>query len=184
VVDGQVIPAPVHQIFSSGRQAKVPLIVGANTGEGSLRTNVPEMANLHSAAGARTWVYNFSQLPLGWRRENGCVAFHGLELSYVFGAIPVGLSSPTTLFLARGGGCTQKTPAYDAQDLKVADQASKIWAQFAKTGDPSVPGLIQWPRYTQANNVYLDIGTPLAVKRNVQSAYVPPPPSAGGGGGR
>ena len=54
--------------------------------------------------------------------------------------------------------------------MKVADQASKIWAQFARTGDPSVPGLVKWPRYTEAGDAYLDIGTPLAVKRGVQSA--------------
>jgi para-nitrobenzyl esterase len=177
-VDGRVIPAPVRQLFETGRQAKVPLIVGANTGEASLRTSVPEMANLHSAAGYPTWVYNFSQLPLGWRREQGCVAFHGLELPYVFGAIPVGLTSPTTQGLARGGGCSVRTPETDAQDMTLADQASRVWAQFAKTGNPSVPGLVDWPRYTEANNTYLDIGTPLTVKRNIQSAYVAPPASA------
>ncbi len=178
VVDGQVIPDSVNALFASGRHNKVPLIVGANEGEASLRSNVPEMADLHSAAGAPTWVYSFSQLPAGWRAEKGCVAFHGLELTYVFGAIPVGLTSATTLGLARGGGCTTRTPAHDDQDMKVADQASKIWAQFAKTGDPSVPGLIHWPKYTKAANTYLDIGTPLEVKRTIQNAYVAPPPTA------
>lgn len=177
-VDGDVIPAPVHELFAQGKQNKVPLIVGANTGEGSLRSDVPEMVNLHSAAGNPTWVYNFSQLPLTWRNEKGCVAFHGLELAYVFGAIPNGLTSPTTQGLARGGGCTPKAPEHDAADVKVADQASRIWAQFAKTGNPSVPGLIDWPRYTKANNAYLDIGTPLQVKQNIQTAYIAPPAGA------
>jgi para-nitrobenzyl esterase len=179
VIDGDVIPAPVHELFSSGRQHKVPLIVGANEGERSLQTDVPEMANLHSASGAPTYVYNFSQLPLGWRREKGCVAFHGLELSYVFGAIPQGLRSPTTQGLARGGGCSVRPPEHDAEDVKVADQASRLWAQFAKSGDPSVPGLVTWPKYTQANNAYLEIAAPLAVKRNIQNAYVAPPPGSG-----
>lgn len=177
-VDGAVIPAGVRELFETGRQAKVPLIVGANTGEASLRTSVPEMANLHSKAGNPTYVYNFSQLAAGWRKEPGCVAFHGLELAYVFGAIPVGLTSPTTLGLARGGGCSTRTPAHDDADMKVADQASKIWAKFAKTGNPAVPGMTEWPRYTEANNAYLDIGTPLAVKRNIQSAYIAPPATA------
>jgi len=181
VVDGDVIPTPIREQFEKGQQAKVPLIVGANTGETSLRTSVPEMANLHSASGAPAYVYNFSQLPLGWRRERGCVAFHGLELTYVFGAIPVGLTSATTQGLARGGGCTVRTPEHDDQDMRVADQASRIWAQFAKTGNPAVPGLTEWPSYTQANNTYLDIGTPLAVKRTIQNAYVAPPASAGSG---
>ena len=181
-VDGTVIPATVRTLFETGRQAKVPLIVGANAGEASLQTSVPEMATLHSASGAPTYVYSFSQLPLGWRREKGCVAFHGLELTYVFGAIPVGVTSPTTQGLARGGGCTVRTPETDADDLKVADQASKMWAQFAKTGDPSVPGLPAWPKFTAANNAYMDIGSPLAAKRNVQTAYTAPPPAAGRAG--
>jgi para-nitrobenzyl esterase len=175
VVDGEVIPAPVHELFAQGRQNKVPLIVGANEGEASLRADVPEMARLHSASGAPAWVYSFSQLPLGWRREPGCVAFHGLELAYVFGAIPMGLTSPTTQGLARGGGCSVRPPEHDAQDAKVSHEFSKVWAQFARTGAPSVPGLIDWPPYTAADPAYLDIGAPLQVKRGVETAYVAPP---------
>jgi para-nitrobenzyl esterase len=175
-VDGTVIPKAINEMFLAGEQRKVPLIVGANAGEAMLQSSVPDMANLHSKAGAPTWVYNFSQLPLGWRQEEGCVAFHGLELTYVFGAIPTGLSSATTQGLARGGGCSVRLPEHDDQDMTVADQASTIWAQFAKTGNPSVPGLIDWPAYTEANNAYLDIGTPLAAKTGIQSAYTPPPP--------
>jgi para-nitrobenzyl esterase len=178
VVDGDVIPATVRDLFAAGRQAKVPLIVGANQGEASLKTSVPGMANLHAASGAPTYVYSFSQLPAGWRKEPGCVAFHGLELTYVFGAIPIGVTSPTTQGLARGGGCTSRTPETDAQDLKVADEASKIWAQFAQTGDPSVPGLIAWPKYTGPGGSYLDLGTPLAVKKGVENSYRAPPAGA------
>lgn len=174
-VDGNVIPRPIHAMFDAGEQRKVPLIVGGNAGEAMLQSSVPEMGNLHSKAGAPTWVYNFTQLPAGWRQEPGCVAFHGLELTYVFGAVPGGLASPTTLFLARGGGCSQTTPAHDEEDLKVADEAATVWAQFAKTGNPSVPGLIDWPQYSEANSVYLDIGAPLEAKQDVQSSYTPPP---------
>ncbi|MGD2132270.1 MAG: carboxylesterase family protein [Maricaulaceae bacterium] len=176
-VDGYVIPAPVNEMFQNGQQQLVPLIVGANAGEGSLQTSVPGMANLHSAAGAPTWTYNFTHLPLGWRQEEGCVAFHGLELTYVFGAVPIGLTSPTTHFLANGGGCSAETPAHDDIDMQVADEASRIWAQFARTGDPSVPGLVDWPQYTEENNVYLDIGAPMAVKSNIQGSYTAPPSS-------
>lgn len=175
VVDGHVIPEPVNAIFAAGKQANVPLIVGANAGESSLKTNVPLMANLHSKAGNPTWVYNFTQLPKGWREEKGCVAFHGLELTYVFGAVPLGLSSPTTLFLAGGGGCSNKTPATDESDVKVASDAATVWAQFAKSGNPSVEGLIDWPAYTEENNTYLDIGAPLTVKQNIQGSYTAPP---------
>jgi len=175
VVDGYVIPEPVHEMFKAGKQRKVPLIVGANQGEAMLQTSVPQMADLHSKTGAPTYVYNFTQLPLGWRQEKGCVAFHGLELTYVFGAIPVGLSSPTTQGLARGGGCSVGLPAHDEQDVKVADQAATIWAQFAKTGNPSVPGLIDWSAYTEQNKAFLLLGTPLEVKTGIESSYIAPP---------
>ena len=175
VVDGYVIPEPVNEMFIAGKQRKVPLIVGANQGEASLQTSVPQTADLHSKV-APTYVYNFTQLPLGWRNEKGCVAFHGLELTYVFGAIPVGLSSPTTQGLARGGGCTVRVPEHDEQDLKVADQAATIWAQFAKTGNPSVEGLVTWPAYTADNKAYLLLGTPLEAKVGVESSYIAPPP--------
>ena len=174
VVDGYVIPEPVSTIFENGDQAQVPLIVGANAGERSLQTSVPLMANLHSAAGLPTYVYNFTQLPWGWRQEEGCVAFHGLELTYVFGAVPTGLHSATTQFLASTGGCTTRVPEHDAQDLWLAERSAEIWASFAADGDPSVTGLIEWPQYSEDNNVFLDIGVPLEVRENVQGSYVRP----------
>jgi para-nitrobenzyl esterase len=176
-VDGYVIPEPVHEQFKAGKQRKVPMIVGANQGEASLQTSVPQTADLHSKV-APTYVYNFTQLPLGWRKEKGCVAFHGLELTYVFGAIPIGLSSATTQGLARGGGCSTGLPAHDEQDLKVADQAATIWAQFAKTGNPSVAGLVDWPAYTAENKAFLLLGTPLEAKVGIEKSYIAPPPRA------
>lgn len=176
VVDGYIIPDTVNELFKQGKQHDVPLIVGANEGEGSLQTTVPLMANLHSAtASSPTYVYNFSHLPKGWREEQGCVAFHGLELTYVFGAVPVGLTSPTTLYLAGRGGCSQEIPEHDELDMTVADNAATLWAQFAKTGDPSVAGLVDWPVYTEENNLYLDIGGTLEAKTGIEDAYVAPP---------
>jgi len=176
VVDGYVIPDPVSQIFSEGRQHDVPLIVGANAGEqGLLEYSVPQMANLHSStASSPTYVYNFSQVPRTWRDEP-CVAFHGLELPYVFGSVPTGIDSPTMIFLSGGGGCDSNTPETDEVDMTVADHASTIWAQFAKTGDPSVEGLVEWEPYTESNNRYLDIGQTVEMKTGIQDAYTPPP---------
>lgn len=175
VVDGNVIPDTVHNLFRDGRQHDVPLIVGANAGEAMLQSSVPLMANLHSgSASSPTYVYNFSQVPQTWREE-GCVAFHGLELPYVFGSVPTGVDSPTMLFLSGGGGCVSREPMTDEIDMTVSDQASTLWAQFAKTGNPSVQGLIEWPAYTEENNRYLDIGDPLQAKTGIQQAYTPAP---------
>ncbi len=92
---------------------------------------------MHAKTGAPTWVYNFTHLPVGWKNEKGCVAFHGLELTYVFGAAPLGLSSPTTLGLARGGGCTSAVPASDEVDLKVASDTAARSGRSSRR--PAIP---------------------------------------------
>jgi para-nitrobenzyl esterase len=176
VVDGYVLPQSAHDIFKSGKQHDVPLIVGANEGEeGEFKNNVPTLANLMSStAKSKTYVYNFAHVPTGWRNLP-CVAFHGLELPYVFGYIPQGLTSPTLLFLSTRGGCTTREPGPDQTDHVVADNTMRMWAAFAKTGNPSVKGLIDWPAYTEQNDTYLRIGQKLEVKKGVKESYVAPP---------
>lgn len=174
-VDGWVLPDSVNTIFQEGRQSNVPLIVGANAGEGgSLASSVPLMASLMSSVSSKAYFYVFSHVPTGWREE-GCVAFHGLELPYVFGHIPEGLLSPTVISLSAGGGAQSTDAGPDEMDEVVAENTMKIWAQFAATGDPSVAGLITWPAYEETTDQYLDIGYTLEVKTGVAEAGVSPP---------
>jgi para-nitrobenzyl esterase len=173
--DGYVLPDSVYNIFKNGKQGKVPLIVGAQcTDLGTEVTQgVPRLAGLMSTVSQNAYVYIFTHLPPLWKQE-GCSAFHGLELPYVFGAIPEGLDEPIVLYLAPGGGCSNNKPGSDATDTVVAENCTDMWSQFAKTGNPSVPGLIDWPAYTAANDTYLEIGDTLTVKTGVAAAYVPP----------
>jgi para-nitrobenzyl esterase len=175
-VDGWVLPQSVYDTFKNGKQHDVPIIVGANEGEkGELQGTVPLLANLHSrTATSNAYVYVFSHMPTGWK-NNGCVAFHGVELPYVFGYIPEGLSTPVVRALAMRSGCARVNPGPDEKDEVVAENAMKMWAQFARTGDPSVAGLITWPAYTESSDQYLDIDYTLKVKQGVKSAYVAPP---------
>lgn len=175
-VDGWILPVSVNETLRQGRQHDVPLIVGANQGEQrTLQNDVPLVASLWSKnVSSNAYVYNFSHVPTGWR-EDGCVAFHGLELPYVFGAIPDGLKVPTVLFLAARTGCKDPDPGADERDHVVADNTMKMWAAFARTGDPGVEGLVTWPPYTKEDGSYLDISYELAVKRGIEDAYVAPP---------
>ena len=183
VVDGHILPQSVHDTLASGKQHDVPLIVGANEGEQrELQETVPLLANLMSgSAKSKVYVYNFAQVPKAWR-ELPCVAFHGLELPYVFGNIPNGLTSPTILALSRGGGCTTRDAGPDQTDQVVADNAMRMWSTFAKTGNPSVKGLIEWPAYTEKNDQYLRIGATLEVKKGIKESFVAPPSRATGSG--
>jgi len=175
-VDGYVLPVSVNDTLKSGKQHDVPLIVGANAGEErELKDSVPMLAGLMSkTAKSKTYVYNFSHVPSGWKTL-GCSAFHGLELPYVFGYVPEGLTVPTVLFLGNRAGCKSLQPGADAKDELVAEHATTMWAQFAATGDPSVKGLVTWPAYTGEGGSYLDIAEKLEVKKGIQQAYIPPP---------
>jgi para-nitrobenzyl esterase len=179
VVDGYILPQSVHDTLKNGKQHDVPMIVGANEGEQrELQETVPMLGNLMSnTAKSKVYVYNFAHVPKGWR-DLPCVAFHGLELPYVFGNIPDGLKSPTILFLSRGGGCNTRDAGSDQTDVEVADNTMRMWAAFAKTGDPSVKGLIQWPEYTESSDQYLRIGQKLEVKKGVKTSFVAPPAGA------
>jgi para-nitrobenzyl esterase len=57
------------------------------------------------------------------------------------------------------------TPSGDAlstDEQALAETMVKYWAQFAKTGDPNVPGAPNWPAYTKANDSILTLNTPAA----------------------
>lgn len=175
-VDGYVLQDTVYNVFDNGLQYNVPFIVGAQTRDlgVELQVNVPRLANLMSRVQPDTYVYVFSHLPADWAAQDACAAFHGLELPYVFGYIPEGLDTGIVRMFADGARCYGE-PGPDEIDHEVADYTTAMWAQFARTGNPSVAGLIDWPAYTEANDTYLDIAYPLAVKTGVADAYIPAP---------
>jgi len=180
-IDGRWLTKTVNAIFSAGEQGNFPLIVGGQSGEAMLKSTTPLIASLNAAVNPNTFIYVFSHLPPVWRDK--CVAFHGLELPYVFAHIPGGLDTEIVQYLAPGGGCSPvANMTYDHLDLTVADNSASLWAQFAKTGNPSVSGLITWPTYSAASDAYLDIGNraengnpALKAKTGVVAAYTPPP---------
>jgi len=172
VIEGYALPASVYDIFKSGKQNNVPIIVGSNQGEDALKNRDPNLLNLMSSVSSKAYGYCFSQLPATWRGK--CVAFHGLELPYVFGNIPNGLSARIVLALAPGGGCEQKIPEADEKDVMASENMMRLWYQFAATGNPSVPGLVDWPAYTEASPRYLDISYELKAGDDMTKSYVAP----------
>lgn len=173
-VDGWVLPQSVSEAFAQGKQTDVPLIVGANQGEvGELMASIPSLAASMKSVTSKAYVYNFTHLPAGWRTP-GCYAFHGLELAYVFGHL-AGIQGETMIFLGKAAKCEPTLdPKVSAEDQTVANNTMKIWTQFARTGNPSVPGLVDWPAYAADNDKYLDIGAALTVKSGVATSGIAP----------
>jgi para-nitrobenzyl esterase len=177
-----VLPQSVNDAFAAGVQSDVPLIVGANQGEASEFTqSIPALAASMKSVPSEAYVYNFSHVPAGWRSPT-CYAFHGLELPYVFGHLE-GVKAQTILFLGMRTCPTATDPQVGPEDALVAQHTMTIWSQFAKTGNPSVPGLVDWPPYAPETDQYLEIAATLAVKSGVAASGIAPatttPPAAG-----
>jgi para-nitrobenzyl esterase len=169
-IDGWVLPLAVNEVFEQGKQLDVPLLVGANEGEaGEFTASIPKLAANMKNVTSKAYVYNFTHLPAGWR-EAGCFAFHGLELPYVFGHME-GVNGATIVYLGSRAGCNpMKDPMVGDEDRLVAKNTMAIWKQFAKTGNPSVSGLVEWPAFTEENDSYLSIGAKLEIKKGVSSS--------------
>jgi para-nitrobenzyl esterase len=172
VHDGWFLPDTLVNMFQTGRRNQVPYLIVANKGEltgpGSLIADMMIKDYLRLLSGkstpkSRGYAAVFDQVPEGWRRE-GCVAAHGMELHYVFGA----LDDTGAWATAKGGytdsGAKSPIPDVSASDRKVADSIETIWTSFAKTGKPSVKGLIDWPAWDSETDQYLLITDPLQVK--------------------
>ena len=173
VVDGWFMPDTPTNIFAQDKQNNVPILLCANIGELIAEKSflvAPEMLKgyvkrLESTdrLGANGYAAIFTQVPSNWK-EDGVLANHGLEVPYVFGALDVLKTSVFFDIFERPSGAVQQDPGLTEDDEKVADAMMTMWVQFAKTGDPSVEGLIDWPTWDPETDQYLDIGWPLQVK--------------------
>ena len=71
-----------------------------------------------------------------WRSPVNNGSVHGHELKFCFNTLH---HSPNEL------------PQPTAEDLKLADTMSSVWAQFAHNGNPNIDGLPAWKTYTAEN---------------------------------
>ncbi len=127
LVDGDVLPQPPLEAVAAGASADVPLLIGSN-GAADARNfdrdcdnSVLEFAR-HKVIGGRApvFVYRFA---CSDGADPG--AGHGLELPFVFDNVD----------RAR------------VDSARLAARMSEAWLAFARTGDPNIADLPQWPPY-------------------------------------
>jgi para-nitrobenzyl esterase len=172
VHEGWFLPDTLVNLFQTGRRNQVPYLIVANKGEltgpGSLIADMMIKDYLRlltgiSTAKSRGYAAVFDQVPEGWKRE-GCVAAHGMELHYVFGALDDAEAWAAAKDGYTNSGAKSPVPSISASDRKAADDIETIWSSFAKTGNPTVKGLIDWPAWDSQTDQYLLITDPLQVK--------------------
>jgi para-nitrobenzyl esterase len=172
-IDGQFLTDLPANIFREGKQNPAPVITSANLGEliGPGMILMPyivqdyvNILNGVNKSGQKGYACIFNQVPSKWKQE-GCVAFHALELGYVFGNYDnATIWWPTANFLAKQSGAKTPDPGLTDADKKVSESMMAMWAQFARAGNPNVQGPIAWPAYEASADQYLYIAEPLLVK--------------------
>jgi para-nitrobenzyl esterase len=193
-VDNHYLPTTERVSFETRKHNDVPFLIVVNTNdtEDPIATvkNVFPWMSTHSEQ--NHYAALFSHMPAGWRAR-GVTTYHGGELTYVFNA-PESVISHFLLNLVidpatnarlvvgdlNGNGVTGSagdaadvlaSAGFDALDKTVIESTMSIWTQFAKTGNPSVPGLVNWPAYTTANDTYVDLGASPVVKTGLSKVF-------------
>lgn len=189
-VDGVILPENPADSFANGTQNVVSLLIGSNANEGNvlvegLNMTVSEytqflvdrfadnsdmvyeiyeptgdtdveqtmsdlMTGLDYAESAKfaaeymsrvndVYLYRFS-----YPVSETLLAFHGSELPFVFGTIDQWTTSATA--------------------LELSNKIMSAWIAFASTGNPNGVFEVQWPKYTSAEDSYLDIDETSEVK--------------------
>ena len=98
------------------------------------------------AGGGNMYMYMFT-----WRSPVNKGSVHGHELKFCFNTLH---HSPNEL------------PQPTADDLKLADTMSSVWAQFAHNGNPNIDGLSAWKPYTAQNGEMMVFNYQCGIRNN------------------
>ncbi len=98
------------------------------------------------AGGGNMYMYMFT-----WRSPVNKGSVHGHELKFCFNTLH---HSPNEL------------PQPTADDLKLADTMSSVWAQFAHHGNPNIDGLPAWKPYTAKNGEMMVFNYQCGIRNN------------------
>lgn len=100
-----------------------------------MRTWADKMSNVSSNAYLYWWNWNPSV-----QGSQNLKAFHSAEIAYIFGEL-----SNFRFDLS-------------PEDEAFSELMMDVWSNFAKTGNPSVPGIIDWPAYAEDRGEYVVLG--------------------------
>jgi para-nitrobenzyl esterase len=193
-VDGWYLPDTERQSIESGQHNDVPFMIVVNTNDtpdpiGTWKNVFPWMTDDSSQ---NHYACLFSKVPSGWEAQ-GLLTYHGGELTYVHNypesviahyqlGLVIDPATGKSLVIGdlNGNGVTGSagdtadilaSAGWSSEDAAVADTTLTLWSNFAKTGDPSIAGVLAWTPYTTANDIYLELGKTLELKTGLSSVF-------------
>lgn len=193
-VDNNYQPITERASFETGADNDVPFMFVVNTNDtidpiNTVKDVFPWMAPLKDAP---TYATLFSHQPAGWKAR-GMQAYHGAELAYVFNMLEsvithyqLGLvldpATGKSLVIGdlNGNGVSGSAgdPAdiyasagFDETDEVVIDRMLTIWTNFAKTGNPSIDGEIEYPEYDAETQQYVEISDIAEEKSGIANEF-------------
>jgi len=127
----------VLELYPAASEADLPSAQRALFGDSYFGVNARYLAAQMQRVGRPAFLYLFDRVPPGGASAAG--AYHGAEISFVFG------ESLSIL------------PSND-YDAELSRSMGDYWVQFAKTGDPNLPGRPDWPAYDPREPRWLELG--------------------------
>jgi para-nitrobenzyl esterase len=116
----------------------------------SMRCPARRVAARVNATGGRARIYYFTRQRAGPGGDK-LGAYHGTEIPYVFGTHDAWLP-------------------VESIDEQLTDAVMDYWVQFARSGDPNIPGRPDWPAYRAEKPAALELGEQIQVIAPVDAA--------------